>query len=107
MNKRHRKKREQKYLPVIADEVNFCTMTKEEIAQAIKDKEEYRKKYGYRKKYKDLKGKCLIYYYPMGKEHRNWMLKVANRCRKKSSYTITQSINDFVETPVLVNNADN
>lgn len=98
MNKRQYKKREKKCLPVVADEVNFCTMTEKELDQAIEEKEKYRKKYGYRKRYKDLKGKYLVYHYPIGtrKEVQAWMLKIGSRCRKKPSHWITQNTNNFL-----------
>ncbi|CAK7051879.1 hypothetical protein [Tissierella sp.] len=65
MNKRQRKKRNKKYLPVIADEVNLISMSDEEYKNAIDGYKDFRKKYAYRKKYKNLKGKVLIYVFPI------------------------------------------
>jgi len=83
MNKRQLKKKQKKYLPIIADEYNLLTMTEEERQQAYKECDEYRKKYGYRKKYKDLKGNYLNYYYPVGKEHQERMSRIISTLRSK------------------------
>ena len=53
-------------MPILADEANLLTMTDEEFIEAIREAKLYRQKYGYRKKYKNLKGKCLRYHYPVG-----------------------------------------
>ena len=70
MNKRQKKKMLKKALPIIADEYPLSTMSEKECRQAFKDAEKYRLKYGYRKKYANLKKeKFLRYSYPYGKEN--------------------------------------
>lgn len=69
MNKRQKKKKEKKYLPILADEANLLTMTPEERKKAYSDYKRFREKYAYRKKYRDLKtGETLRYFYPTGKK---------------------------------------
>lgn len=99
MNKRQRKKKKKKYLPVIADEHNLISMTDEERELAIKEYEKFVEKYAYRKKYKNLKGKYLNYYYPVGKTARESLRKISELCSKKNCSTqpiiVKQSISDI------------
>lgn len=64
MNKRQKKKRNNKLLTVIADECPLIFMSESEIKEALKEKERFRVSYGYRKKYANLRGNALSYYYP-------------------------------------------
>ncbi|GAF66427.1 hypothetical protein BTS2_3328 [Bacillus sp. TS-2] len=76
MNKRQRKKKEKKYLPIIADEFNLLSMNPTELEKAHSDFREFREKYAYRKKYKNLKeGQVLKYFYPIGSEFTNSLEK--------------------------------
>lgn len=98
MNKRQRKKKEKKYLPIIADEFNLLTMTDEEREKAFADYEKFREKYAYRKRYKDLKkGKRLRYYYPIGKKYAESLTELNNITRSGESkpITVTQSLDDL------------
>lgn len=83
MNKRQRKKKEKKYLPIIADEFNLMTMTEEEREQAMKDYDKFREKYAFCKTYKQLKeGKPLRYYFPTGQQFTNSMRELSGVTRK-------------------------
>lgn len=97
MNKRQKKKKQKKYLPIIADEFNLITMTDAEREKAFEEYNKFREHYAYRKKYKDLnKGKMLHYYFPPGQQAMNFIQTVSNRVRKQSKMvTVTQNINDF------------
>lgn len=68
MNRRQKKKREKKRIPVIADEANLVGMTDEEVDEAQKGYNNFVHRYAYRKKYKDLKEHKVLYYnYPLSK----------------------------------------
>jgi len=97
MNKRQNKKREKKRLPVVADEANLLTMTNEELEEAHRGYDEFVRKYAYRKKYKNLKGKYLTYFYPVGKTSSEWLTSIMNVTRRtrKTPITVTQSLDDF------------
>lgn len=103
MNKRQRKKREKKYLPVIADEFNLMTMTQEELKQAMKDYLKFREKYAFCKHYRDLKNAkknhkfYIQYFYPTGKQFNDYMQKVASiSCsRRGKPIIVKQSVEDF------------
>lgn len=98
MNKRQKKKKEKKYLPIIADEANLLTMTPEERKKAHDDYKRFREKYAYRKKYRDLKtGETLRYFYPTGKKYTDALIKlskVGNSANGENAQfvTVTQSI---------------
>ncbi|MEY8345577.1 hypothetical protein [Niallia circulans] len=64
MNKRQRKKRMKKYLPIIADEVNLLSMTDNEREQAFKDYENFKEKFAYKKITEILKKEshCIIFF---------------------------------------------
>lgn len=62
MNKRQKKKMLKKTLPIIADEYPLCAMNKEECKKAFEEAENYRLKYGYRKKYANLKKEKFLRY---------------------------------------------
>jgi hypothetical protein len=99
MNKRQRKKREKKYLPVIADEVNLLTMTDRELEKAIADFKRFKERYAYRKKYRDLKnGKPLMYYFPAGESYTNFMKELNHKARtsRTTTVSVTQSLSDFL-----------
>lgn len=101
MNKRQLKKRRKKCLPVIADEANLLIMTDEERSEAYKEYQNFVRNYSYRKKYKNLKGKHLVYFYPVGKKIGDFINEMGKRCRKgtvdkKESPMVTQSLNDFI-----------
>lgn len=99
MNKRQKKKKQKKYLPIIADEFNLLTMTIEERNKADKEFDKFRERFAYRKKYKDLKeGKPLRYFYPPGQKFSNAIKDVSNLGaggRTRKLYTATQSMDDF------------
>lgn len=99
MNKRQRKKKEKKYLSVIADEFNLMTMTKEEEKKAMEGYMRFRERFAYRKKYKDLKyQKALIYYFPPGEKMSNFIQEITSRARsprRGTTLTVTQSLQDF------------
>ena len=85
MNKRQRKKKEQKYLPIIADEFNMISWTEEEKKEELKKYDQFRERYAYRKKYKDLKhGTFLRYYYPPGQKQQDFfrIMQSFNRSNK-------------------------
>ncbi|MCM3443978.1 MULTISPECIES: hypothetical protein [Metabacillus] len=97
MKKRQKKKNKKKYLPIIADEFNLTTMTREELEQANKDYQEYRERYAFRKKYKDLnEGKSLYHSFPVGQKVTNTLKELSSIARSaRKSSTVTQSIDDF------------
>lgn len=64
MNKRQRKKILKKQLPVIFDEVYLIGASEEERKKALEGYEKFLKKYAYRKKYKDLKPRKILCYFP-------------------------------------------
>lgn len=86
MNKRQLKKKKKKCLPVIVDEFNLLTMTDDEREKAYKKYEEYVRRYSYRKKYKNLKGKHLVYFYPVGNQMGNMISEMSRRVRKRTFY---------------------
>ncbi len=100
MNKRQLKKRNKKCLPVIADESILLIMTTEENKQAIKDMQSYRLKYGYRKKYKDLKGKYLSYCYPVGKATADYLNRMIRLARGKTPTSIVIQNFDEIEKSI-------
>lgn len=86
MNKRQRKKKMKKYLPIIGDEANLLTMTANERDKAIQDFEKFKEKFAYRKKYKDLKeGKPLQYYYPIGQTFADTLINLSTISRGPSN----------------------
>lgn len=98
MNKRQKKKRRGKYLPVIADEVNLILMSDDERERAIADYMKYVEKYAYRKHYKDLRYKVLNYYYPPPAKAIETLRKMALLSAGKSSskpVTVSQSLGDL------------
>ena len=96
MKKRQRKKNEQKYLPVFADEFNLMTMTSAEQEQVLKDMEAFRKRQAFRKRYKDLKeGKPLRYFFPLGDSFKGNLQEISKLGKKKPYLTVTQSSEDF------------
>lgn len=81
MNKRQRKKREKKYLPVIADEYNLLTMNEQEREEAWKEYYKFRKRYAFCKTYKELKeGKPLRYYFPCGEQYNKFISQLSRSC---------------------------
>lgn len=83
MNKRQKKKREKKIIPVIADEFNLLGMTDEEIEEAQKGYNNFVQRYTYCKKYKDLKEhKILFYSFPLGKSSREWINSIVSIGRR-------------------------
>lgn len=92
MNKRKKKKMLKKCLPLFADEFKLLTMTTDEKEKAFSDAETYRLKYGYRKKYKNLEGKFINYYYPVGTQIENCFEDIFKHGRKRgTTLTITQN----------------
>jgi hypothetical protein len=77
MNKRQMKKKQKKYLPIIADESNLMTMTDSEKNKADEDFNKFRERYAFRKKYNDMKE----------------LWNVGRKAGK--GHTVTQSIDDF------------
>lgn len=99
MNKRQLKKNSKKCVLIIPDETNLLYMTDEERDKAYSDYDKFVKMYSYRKKYKNLKGKHLVYSYPMGEQVSNFMKEVSQRARKYNnpnevSNMLLNSIND-------------
>lgn len=90
MNKRQKKKNQHKYLSIIADEFNLMTMTLEEQKTAHKEYMDFRERYAFRKKYKDLKNdKPLVYYFPLGQKFGESMKEISNATRRdRKSNTI-------------------
>ncbi|MCQ4925009.1 hypothetical protein NE686_18050 [Tissierella carlieri] len=84
MNKRQRKKKSRKCIPIIPDETNLLFMSEEERELAFENYQKFVSKYGYRKKYINLR-KHLFYVYPMpmGENMRRYLEKIAARCRKR------------------------
>ena len=97
MNKRQLKKKQNKYLPVIADEITLLTMTEEERKKAFKEFLRFRERFAYRKRYKDLKRKkALVYVYPIGKKFSETLQKTSNLARgPRKTLEVTQSLEDF------------
>lgn len=99
MKKRQKKKNQKKYLPIIADEFNLATMTSEEVEQAYKNYEEFRERYAFRKKYKDLKeGKPLYYAFPLGQKFSETLKEISFVGRSRNTgdtFTVTQRIDDL------------
>lgn len=99
MNKRQKKKKLKKTLPLIADEYPLMTMTESERDSALKQSEKYRLKYGYRKKYSNLKKeKFLHYMYSIGKEYSEWLTRVhdVSRRRKGKPIVVQQTIEQLL-----------
>ncbi|MBO0587589.1 MULTISPECIES: hypothetical protein [unclassified Sporosarcina] len=76
------------------------TMTNEESEAAFKGYKDFRERFAFRKKYKDLKeGKPLRYYFSPGQKLNDYVKElscVSRRVRKSNTVTVaTQSINDF------------
>lgn len=69
LNKRQKKKKLKKTLPLFADEFPLLSMTESELKSALEQAERFRLKYGYRKKYSNLKRKKnLLYFYSTGEK---------------------------------------
>lgn len=103
MNKRQKKKKQKKTLPLLADEYPLLTMTKAEWKSAIKQAEKFRLKYGYRKKYSNLKRqKCLKYNYPIGKEYSELLDHIhdVSRVRKGRITVVNQSLEQLVSEAI-------
>lgn len=78
MRKRQRKKNEKKYLTVMMDEFPLIMMTDEERKKAYDGYVAFRKRYAFRKKYKDLRQrKYLVYLPPMGRAMQETLTKIA------------------------------
>ena len=99
MNKRQRKKKMKKYLPIIADEANLLTMTDNEREQAFKDYENYKEKFAYKKNYKNFKeGKPLHYFFPVSQRLNDFLTSVSSVARGTSNtIKVTQTMNDFIQ----------
>ena len=97
MNKRQKKKKRKKYLPVIVDESPLWLMTDEERKLAIAEHDRYVEKYAYRKKYKNLKGKYLTYHYPRGKTVGELTAKLVRQLRSTRIVptVVVQNMSDF------------
>lgn len=99
MKKRQRKKNEKKYITIYVDEFNLITMTDEERKQAWDDYLKYRKKYAFRKRYKDLKtSKPLMYIFPPSQSMGSFISEISKRSRKgnQPGTTVYQNQNDFI-----------
>lgn len=86
----------------MADEFNLLNMTDEEREEALKGYKNFVQKYAYRKKYKDLKERKILFYsFPLGKSSREWInsiVSIGRRTRKTPNtaiHTVTQSLDDF------------
>jgi hypothetical protein len=64
MNKRQRKKKINRCYLGLTDEFNLIGMTKDEIENAFYEREKFRKKYGYRKKYRSKSRLKGFYIFP-------------------------------------------
>lgn len=97
MNKRQIKKNNKKYIPIIADEVNLLTMTKEESEKALMEFNKFRERFAYRKKYKDLEeGRPLVYYFSPGEKVTTYLQEISNIARRsRKTSTVVQNIKDF------------
>lgn len=102
MNKRQRKKKQKKYLPVIADEANLLRMSEEERKVAMEQYKRFRERYAYKKRYKDLRrgmeNSLLVYTFPMGEKVTTFLKEVSSVSRRFCSNgetVVTQSIEDF------------
>lgn len=101
MNKRQRKKKQKKYLPIFADEGNLLTMTKEEQQKAWEEYNKFKERHAYRKKYKDLKnGKALQYYFPVGQSLSDFMSKINRKINQSNGKhrTVTQRLDNLLYT---------
>lgn len=90
MNKRQRKKNQNKFLPIHADESNLLTMTEEEQKQAWIDYLKFRERHAYCKKYRRLKEfkknskqKMVFYQFPESKTTSDFLKEISNVCRRK------------------------
>lgn len=82
MNKRKRKKMERKCLLIVPDETGLLMMSEEEKAVAYKDFLKFRKQYGYKRKYKDLKNNKTLHYIFPHKGLTEFEKEILKRCRK-------------------------
>lgn len=82
MNKRKRKKMERKCLLIVPDETGLLMMSEEEKAVAYKDFLKFRKQYGYKRKYKDLKNNKTLHYIFPHKGPTEFEKEIFKRCRK-------------------------
>lgn len=70
MNKRQKKKMQKKFLPVMADEWNLLTMTPEEQEKAYAELEQFKRRYAFRRRFKDLKKSIVLWYvFPIGRKY--------------------------------------
>ncbi|CAI6330837.1 hypothetical protein [Bacillus subtilis] len=117
MNKRQKKKKEKKYLPIRVDEFNLTTMTYKEREKAYRDFMKFRERYAFCKTYKELKEKLnecniLSYHFSVGEKFSNNMKSfydMTKTTREQNFHTqkaidfgrLTQDINiikeDFIE----------
>lgn len=95
MKKRQRKKNEKKHIPTWADEFMLLTMSEEERRVAWENYNSFRKKFAFRKRYKDLKdAKVLVYYFPVGQLFMRGPIDQSRKGRGNSHMT-TQSLIDL------------
>ena len=89
MNKRKRKKMERKCLVMVPDETRLLMMTEQERAVAYEDFLKFKKQYGYKRKYKDLKNaKPLHYIFPL--KITELEKEIFKRCRRSGMNLMIQ-----------------
>ncbi len=101
LKKRQRKKNENKYLPIYADEFNLLTMTEDEQKQAWNDYLKFREQHAYCKTYRRLKEfkqnnkrKMVFYQFPVGKKTSDFLQEISSIGRRKPMQSITQSLSE-------------
>ncbi|BAL01874.1 hypothetical protein OBV_p-00190 (plasmid) [Oscillibacter valericigenes Sjm18-20] len=103
MNRRKLKKKLLKCLPAFGDEANLLLMTEEERNQALRERNLYEKKYGYRKTYRRLKKERFLPYYfsiPKSPDRTRFVRELLSRVRKSSTNIIvTQSLSEIGPNP--------
>jgi hypothetical protein len=98
MNKRQGKKKIKRCYLGLTDEFNLINMTKDELETVFYEREQFRVKYGYRKKYKS-KSTLKAFYIPSSKRQVDDMKKIFKllRGRKCETSHIIQSYEQIIE----------
>lgn len=98
MNQRQRKKKNKRSCLGITDEFNLIGMTESELDEVFQEREWYRKRYGYRKKYHS-KARIKEYYFFPSKRQIEETKKWFNLFQGKpvKTVTVTQSIEQLTK----------
>jgi hypothetical protein len=98
MKKRQKKKNATKYLVFVADEFPLMTWPKNLVQEEIERGDNYWKKYGFRKSYRDLKReKFLRYHYRYYHDESKKKCSEACRSKKERFREVTQNLSDLAK----------